>query len=98
MSTDRKQDLILFTALGLAIFAVFALTLLLGPDPVPPTPAPGPDLCKPVPFQPGSNYLPPTPNDNATTGVWYAPTGERYGFSIHEDSPIYPTQTAAQRC
>lgn len=42
MTTDRKQDTILFTALGLAIFAIFALTLLLGPDPVPPTPAPGP--------------------------------------------------------
>lgn len=31
-------------------------------------------------------------------GTWYGPTGARYGYSIHEDSPIYPSRQTATRC
>lgn len=44
-------------------------------------------------FPRDSNYAGPGPFP-----AWYGPTGERYGFSIQEDSPIYPTLNTAERC
>lgn len=44
-------------------------------------------------FLRASEYLPTNP-----AGTWYGPTGARYGYSIEEDSPIYPSIRTAVRC
>ena len=44
-------------------------------------------------FLQASEYLP-----LPSYGIWYGPTGTRYGYSTHEHTPIYPTIQTAERC
>jgi len=57
---QRREDFIIFTALGLAIFFIFALTLFLGPDPVPPTERGDNPMTPCELIAPGANSTPDT--------------------------------------
>jgi len=54
-------------------------------------------LNPPASFLRDSNYLGANP-PLSPYGVWYGPSGRRYGFSLQEDTPIYPTIQTAERC